>query len=56
MAFADAAMTVSSYTVLVRSRGFSRQTALYAAIVGASSYVFVAARGTGADMPGVAVA
>ena len=49
-------MTGSSYAVLVRSPGFSRQTALFAAIPGALSYVFVAAQGTGADMPRVAVA
>ncbi len=56
MVLAVAAMTLSSYAVLVRSPGFSRQTALYAAIPGALSYVFVAAQGTGADMPRVAVA
>ena len=38
-------MTGSAYAVLVRSPGFSRQTALYAAIPGALSYVFVAAQG-----------
>jgi membrane AbrB-like protein len=56
MTLALAAMTGSSYAVLVRSPGFSRQTALFAAIPGALSYVFVAAQGTGADMPRVAVA
>ncbi len=56
MVVAVAAMTLSSYAVLVRSPGFSRQTALYAAIPGALSYVFVAAQGTGADMPRIAVA
>ena len=56
MALAVAAMTASAYAVLVRSPGFSRQTALYAAIPGALSYVFVAAQGTGADMPRIAVA
>jgi membrane AbrB-like protein len=56
MALAVAAMTASAYAVLVRSPGFSRRTALYAAIPGALSYVFVAAQGTGADMPRIAVA
>ena len=56
MALALATMTASAYGVLVRSPGFSRQTALYAAIPGALSYVFVAAQGTGADMPRIAVA
>jgi membrane AbrB-like protein len=56
MTLALAAMTGSSYAVLVRSPGFSRQTALFAAVPGALSYVFVAAQGTGADMPRVAVA
>jgi membrane AbrB-like protein len=56
MTLAVAAMTGSSYAVLVKSPGFSRQTALFAAIPGALSYVFIAAQGTGADMPRVAVA
>jgi uncharacterized membrane protein AbrB (regulator of aidB expression) len=56
MTLALAAMTGSSYAVLVRSPGYSRQTALFAAVPGALSYVFVAAQGTGADMPRVAVA
>jgi membrane AbrB-like protein len=56
MALAVAAMTISSYAVLVRGPGFSRQTALFAAIPGALSYVFIAAQGTNADMPRVAVA
>jgi membrane AbrB-like protein len=56
MALAAAAMFLSSYAVLVRSPGFSRQTALFAAVPGALSYVFVAAQGTAADMPRVAVA
>lgn len=56
MTLAVATMTASSYAVLVRSHGFSRQTALFAAIPGALSYVFVAAQETGADMPRIAVA
>jgi membrane AbrB-like protein len=56
MTLAVATMTLSSYAVLVRSPGFSRPTALFAAIPGALSYVFVAAQGTGADMPRIAVA
>jgi membrane AbrB-like protein len=56
MTLAVAAMTASSYAVLVRSTGFSRQTALFAAIPGALTYVFVAAQETDADMPRIAVA
>jgi membrane AbrB-like protein len=56
MALAVAAMTASAYAALIRCRGFSRETALFAAIPGGLSFVFVAAQGTGADMPRVAVA
>ena len=55
MAVAIAAMTAASYTVLMRSRGFSRQTALYSAVPGALSYVFIVAAGAGADLARVAV-
>jgi uncharacterized protein len=56
MTLAVATMTASSYAVLLRGPGFSRETALFAAIPGALSYVFVAAQGTKADMPRIAVA
>jgi membrane AbrB-like protein len=56
MTLALAAMTACAYAALVRCRGFSHETALFAAIPGALSYVFAAAQGTGADMPRVAVA
>jgi len=55
MAVAVGAMTASAYAVLSRSPGFSRATALFASIPGALSYVFVAAQGTTADMPRVAI-
>lgn len=56
MVLAVAAMTLSSYAVLVRAPGFSRQTALFAAIPGALSYVFIVAQATNSDMPRVAMA
>ena len=55
MAVALAAMTGASYFVLARSRGFSRATALYSAVPGALSYVFIVAAPAGADMPRLAV-
>ena len=55
MAVAIAAMTAASYLVLVRAPGFSRRTALYSAIPGALSYVFIVAEPSGADMPRLAV-
>jgi membrane AbrB-like protein len=55
MALAISAMTAASYAVLMRSRGFSRQTALYSAVPGALSYVFLVAAASGADLPRVAV-
>jgi membrane AbrB-like protein len=55
MAAAIVAMTASAYAVLVRSPGFSRKTALYAAVPGALSYVLVASAAAGADVPRVIV-
>jgi membrane AbrB-like protein len=55
MVGAIAAMTAASYLVLLRARGFSRQTAFYSAIPGALSYVFIVAQPSGADMPRLAV-
>jgi len=55
MAVALAAMTAASYFVLARSAGFSRATALYSAVPGALSYVFIVAAPAGADMPRLAV-
>jgi uncharacterized protein len=55
MAMALIGMTAASYAVLLRSQGFSRQTALYSAVPGALSYVFLVASGSGADLARVAV-
>ena len=55
MAVAITAMTAASFAVLIRSRGFSRPTALYSAVPGALSYVFLVAADSGADLPRVAV-
>ena len=55
MMAAIAAMTAASYFVLVRARGFSRQTAFYSAVPGALSYVFIVAQPSGADMARLAV-
>jgi len=55
MAVALAAMTAASFVVLARTKGFSRATALYSAVPGALSYVFIVAAPAGADMPRLAV-
>ena len=55
LAVAIAGMTAASYAVLTRSGGFSRATALYSAVPGALSYVFIVAAGSGADLARVAV-
>jgi len=55
MAVALLAMTAASYVVLTKSRGFSPQTALYSAVPGALSYVFIVAASSGADLARVAV-
>jgi hypothetical protein len=55
MMAAIGAMTAASYFVLVRARGFSRQTAFYSAVPGALSYVFIVAQPSGADMARLAV-
>jgi len=55
MAVALVAMTGASYCVLARTKGFSRATALYSAVPGALSYVFIVAAPAGADMPRLAV-
>ena len=55
MMAAIVAMTAASYFVLVRARGFSRQTAFYSAVPGALSYVFIVAQPSGADMARLAV-
>ena len=55
MAVALLLMTAASYFTLLRSPGFSRRTALYSAVPGALSYVFIVAEPSGADMPRLAV-
>jgi len=55
MAVALVGMTTASYGVLRRSKGFSRQTALYSAVPGALSYVFIMASQGAADPARVAI-
>jgi len=55
MAVALAGMVAASYPILQRAPGFSRPTALFGAIPGALSYVFIVAAPTGANMAQIAV-
>lgn len=55
MAVAVAGMVAASFAILQLAPGFTRSTALFSAIPGALSYVFIVAAETGADMARVAV-
>ena len=55
MAVALVGMTSASYAVLRRAKGFSRQTALFSAVPGALSYVFIMASQGSADPARVAI-